>query len=67
MVQRINLNQNNSFINRMQSPLLCEKSGAIATQHAGRQSDKILEDLKFTLLGFSQHLSITNALSKVLL
>ena len=29
MAQWINLPHNNSFINRMQLPLLCEKSGAI--------------------------------------
>ena len=28
-MQWINLNQNNSFVNRTQLPLLCEKSGAI--------------------------------------
>ena len=29
MAQWINLNRNNSFINRMRLPLLCEKPGAI--------------------------------------
>ena len=58
MVQWINLNRNNSFVNRMRLPLLCEKSGAIllvlvglmagrlaswqAGRLAGRQSDQIL-------------------------
>ena len=34
MVQWINLNQNNSFVNRTRLPLLCEKSGAIYTPSA---------------------------------
>ena len=46
MAQLINLNQNNSFVNRMQSPLLYEKSGAILLVlvglTAGWQSDQIL-------------------------
>ena len=54
MAQWVNLHQNNSFINWMRLPLLCEKSGAIllvlvglmAGRQAGRQSDKIREDLK---------------------
>ena len=29
MAQWININRNNSFVNRMRLPLLCEKSGAI--------------------------------------
>ena len=61
MAQWINLNWNNSFVNCMQLPLFCEKSGAIllelasltagqwesrqADWQAGRQSDKILIDL----------------------
>ena len=50
MAQWINLNRNSSFVNRMQLPLLCEKSGAIllvlvgvtAGRQAGKQSDQIL-------------------------
>ena len=49
MAQWINLNRNNSFVNRTRLPLLCEKSGAILlvlvgymTGLAGRQSDQIL-------------------------
>ena len=45
MVQWINLNRNNSLVNWMQLPLLCEKSGAILLVlvglTAGRQADKI--------------------------
>ena len=48
--------QNNSLVNWTQLPLLCEKSGAIllelvnlmAASPAGRQSDEILVDLKFS-------------------
>ena len=51
MAQWINLHRNNIFINRMRLPLLCEKSGAILLVlvglTAGRQSDKIVVDLKF--------------------
>ena len=44
--QWMNLQQNSSFVNQMQFPLLCEKSGAIllvlvdltAVQQAGRQA-----------------------------
>ena len=54
MVQWINLHRNNIFVNRTRLPLLYEKSGAIllvlvgltAAWQAGRQSDKIREDLK---------------------
>ena len=58
MAQWIDLNQNNSFVNRTRLPSLCEKSGAIllvlvghtagrqAVQQAGRQSDQILIDSK---------------------
>ena len=50
MAQWINLNWNNSFVNQMRLPLLCEKSGAIllvlvglmAGRLAGQQSDQIL-------------------------
>ena len=31
MAKWINFHRNNSFVNQMQLPLLCEKSGAIAT------------------------------------
>ena len=55
MTQWINLHRNNIFVNRMQLPLLCEKSGAIlvvlvglmAGQQSGKQSDEILVDLNF--------------------
>ena len=58
MAQWINLYRNNSFVNGMQLPLLCEKSGAIPLvlvgltagspegSPAGRQLDEIREDLK---------------------
>ena len=50
MVQWMNLHQNKIFINWMQLPLLCEKSGAILLVleglTAGRQSDEILIDLE---------------------
>ena len=51
MAQWMNLHWNNSFINRMQLPLLCEKSGAIllgftAGSLAARHSAKILVDLE---------------------
>ena len=82
MAQWMNLHQNNSFINRTRLPLLCEKSRAIllvlvgltAGWQSGRQSDKILVDLKnfifswFTSVGFLRRLtkvqcyySVTNA------
>ena len=35
MVQRINFLQNNSFVNPMQLPLLCEKTGALAIVEPG--------------------------------
>ena len=42
MAQWINILQNNSFINLMQLPLLCEKTGALAIVEpglmAGRQA-----------------------------
>ena len=49
-------NRNNSFINRMQLPLLCEKSGAIllvlvvltAGRPAGRLNTSRLEKFKFS-------------------
>ena len=50
MAQWINLHRNNTFVNRMRLPLLCEKSGAILLVlvglMAGRQLDEIREDLK---------------------
>ena len=54
MAQWMNVRQNNSFVNWTRLPLLCEKFGAIllmlvgltAVWQAGRQSDKIREDLK---------------------
>ena len=56
MAQVMNLHWNNIFVYWTRLPLLCEKSGAIllalmgliaGRQQAGRQSDKILIDLKF--------------------
>ena len=45
MVQWINPNRNNSFVNWMQLPLLCEKSGAIllvlVSLTAGRQAGRL--------------------------
>ena len=35
MVQWVSILQNNSFINPMQLPLLCEKTGAIALAQPG--------------------------------
>ena len=54
MVQWTNLHWNNSFVNGMRLPLLCEKFGAIllvllgltVAWQAGRPSDEIREDLK---------------------
>ena len=51
----MNFHRNNSLINLMQLPLLCEKSGAIFLVlvgfMAGRQSDETLVDLN--ILKFS--------------
>ena len=50
MVQWVNLHWNSSVVNWVQLPLLCEKSGAVLLVlvglMAGRESDKILVDLK---------------------
>ena len=56
MVQWIKLNQNNSFVNWMRLPLLCEISGAIhlvlvglmAGSLAGRSNTGGLKNLKFS-------------------
>ena len=40
MAQWINLNQNNSFIDRTRLPLLCEKSGAILLVLVGLTADR---------------------------
>ena len=47
MTQWMNLHWNNSFVNRIQLPLLCEKSGAVflvlmglTAGRKGQQSDK---------------------------
>ena len=52
MAQWMNLHQNNTFVNWMRLPLLCETSGAIllVLVHGsyGKPSDKILVDLKFS-------------------
>ena len=58
MVQWINLNWNNSFVNRTQLPLLCENFGAIATpsasgsygRQAGRQADSQMNSKKIRIL-----------------
>ena len=46
MAQWINILWNNSFVNPMQLPLLCEKTGALAIVEpglmAGRQSGRLL-------------------------
>ena len=50
MVQWINLNWNNSFVNQTRFPSFCERSGAILPVlvglTAGRQADEILVDSK---------------------
>ena len=56
----MNLQRNSSFVNWMQFPLSCEKSGAIllvlvgltASRQAGWQSDEILVDFKI----FTDHI-----------
>ena len=65
--QWMNLQQNSSFVNWTQFPLLCEKSGAILLVlvglTAGQQSDEILVDFKIfkslliVLLGISRSLT----------
>ena len=40
MVQWINLNRNNSFINRTQLPLLCENFGVILLVLVGLTADR---------------------------
>ena len=49
-VQWINIHRNDSFVNWMQLPLLCEQSGAILLVlvglMAGRQSEEILKKFK---------------------
>ena len=63
MVQWINLNRNNSFVNWTRLPLLCEKSGAIllvlvgftAGQQAGRQSYQILVGSKIFKILYRLH------------
>ena len=37
----INLNRNNCFVNRMQLPLLCEKSGAILLVLVGLMAGRL--------------------------
>ena len=56
MAQWMNLHRNNSFVNWMQLPLLCEKSGAILLVlvglTAGQQLNEILvdfENLEFSI------------------
>ena len=55
MAQWMNIHRNNSFVNWIQLPLLCEKYGAIFLVlvgiMAGRQSDEIVvgfENFKFS-------------------
>ena len=63
MAQWMNLHRNNSFINRTQLPLLCEKFGAIllvlvglmAGSLAGWQSDKILVVFKILKILYRSH------------
>ena len=59
MAQWMNLHKNNGFINWMQLPLLCEKSGAILLVlvgiMAGQQSDKILVDFEFLKILYRPH------------
>ena len=63
MAQWINLHQNNSFVNWMQLPLLCENFGAIllvlvgvtAGRQAGWQSDEILVDFEFFKILYRFH------------
>ena len=66
MAQWMNLHQNNIFVNRMQLPLLCEKSGAILLVLVGlmagrqairRNADRFENFLQIASVGFSQHLT----------
>ena len=66
MAQWINLNRNDSFVNRMRLPLLCKKSGAILLVlvglTAGRQTgrpntvrfENFLNCLSIAMSGFSR-------------
>ena len=51
MVQLINVLRNNSFVNPMQLPLLCEKTGTLAIVEpglmAGCLADEMLINFKF--------------------
>ena len=69
MVQWMNLHRNNSFVNQTQSPLLCEKSGAILLVLVGLTADRLAirlntgrfgnfkPSLWIASLGFSQRLT----------
>ena len=59
MVQCINLNCNNSVVNQMQLPLLCEKCGAtplvLVSLTVSRQSVEIPVDLKIFKILYQSH------------
>ena len=63
MAQWMNLHQNNSFVNWMRLPLLCEKFGAILLvlvgltvgRLGGWQSDKIVVDLEIFKILYRLH------------
>ena len=61
-MQWINLNRNDSFVNRIPLPLLCEKSrvmlvGLMAGRPVVRQNTENFQNsLPTVLIGFSQHL-----------
>ena len=42
MAQWINVFRNNSFVNPMRLPLLCEKIGALAISGTGREAGRLL-------------------------
>ena len=77
MMQWMNLHQNNSFVNWMRLPLLCEKSGAILLLLVGltvvwqavrRNTGGFENSPWITSVGFSWHLSyysVTNAFQSV--
>ena len=66
MAQWLNLHRNNTFVNWMQLPLLCETSGAIllVLVHGsyGKPSDKILVDLKFSTVHIIRIFMVTKGM-----
>ena len=76
MAQWMILHRNNSFVNPMRLPLLCEKSGAIllvlvglmagrqAGRQSGRQSDEILIGLNFLKFSMDHIVRIFVAFNK---